>query len=111
MQNEFSREDLEKLFRDAEDFVRRLAKDLSVARLLAENEPIGDLVILSLCDDGLVKSDLLARLKMISDWLKTTEDLYEKQFPEGFPKKDRRYDLTTPPPPGFKTRIDILVVA
>ncbi len=102
----YTDEDLTKLFQDVEDVIKSVAKELSTARLLAENEPIGDLVIYSLLDDSLAKSDLWAHLKIISNWLKTTEEMYQKQFPEGFPKKDGRYNLVDKPP-GFKSRLDI----
>ena len=79
---------------------------MSVARLLAENEPIGDLVMLSLCDDECIKSDLSPRLKMIAGWLEKTEERYAAQFGEGFPQNDGRYDLTRKPE-GFRTRLEI----
>ena len=106
MQHEFSAEDVVKVVRDFNDLIRRIATDFSIARLLAEYEPIGELVVLSLLDDSMPVSDLGARLKVLSDWLKKTEELYDAQFPEGFPKKDGRYDLTNKPPQ-FKSRLDI----
>jgi hypothetical protein len=99
-------EDIKKLLQEVNDLIRQVAKNLSTARLLAENEPVGDLVMLSLLDDTLLKSDLWAHLKIISEWLKNTEELYTGQFPEGFPKKEGRYDLTEKPPQ-FKSRLDI----
>ncbi len=89
---------------------KKLVKDLArhgfAAHLLAQNEPLGDLVILSLMDDELPYSDLWARLKMIADWLKRTEDQYRSQFPPDFPKIGRRYDLSQKPE-GFRSRLDI----
>ncbi len=101
MQQESPKEAIEKLLAEADEFIK-----LSTARLLAENEPIGDLVVLSQMDDSLVYSDLWAHLKIMSDWLKMTEDLYKAQFSEGFPRKDGRYDLTEKPT-SFKSRLDI----
>jgi hypothetical protein len=106
MEQEYTPEDIEKLAKDFDDLIRRLAKDASVARILAENEPLGDLVVYSLLDDTPVKNCLWAYLKLISEWLKKTEELYQQQFPEGFPQKDGRYDLTKPPP-NFKSRFAI----
>jgi hypothetical protein len=106
MEQEYTPEDIDRLVKDFEDLIRRIAKDASVVRILAENEPLGDLVVYSLLDDTPVKSSLWAYLKMISEWLKKTEDLYQQQFPEGFPQKDGRYDLTERPP-NFKSRFDI----
>jgi len=106
LEPKYTVEDLEKLFQELKNLIRRGATDLSTARLLAENEPIGDLVMLSLLDDSLVKSGLWAHLKIISDWLKSTEELYKRQFPDEFPQTDGRYDLTKKPP-GFRSRLDI----
>ena len=106
MRPEFSREDFEKLLQDVDDFIKGVATDPSTARLLTENEPFGDLVLFALLDDSVVKSDLWAHLKIISDWIKATEDSYARQFPDNFPKKDGRYDLSERPS-GFKSRLDI----
>jgi hypothetical protein len=83
-----------------------VAKDISFARLLAENEPIGDLVICSLLDDEQKHSDLWVRLKHIAIWLKETEEAYRKQFPADWPEKNSRYDLSHKPE-CFKTRFQI----
>jgi hypothetical protein len=107
MTPEAAKEAIQKLLQEAKQATKQIAKDLSTARLLAENEPIGDLVILSLLDDGRVTSDLWAHLKIISDWLKKAEELYKLQFPEGFPMKDARYDLNERQPSMFKSRFDI----
>jgi hypothetical protein len=90
---------------------RRLTKEVavmgSIARLLAENEPLGELVMYSLADDELPSSDLWARFKILSGWLAQTEERYKSQFPSDFPKTEAgRYDLSTKPP-GFKSRMDI----
>jgi hypothetical protein len=87
--------ELENRCQEMKALVRRAATEASAARLVAENEPFGDMAMYSLLDDTRVTSDLGARLKIVSTWLTETERLY----------KDR-YDLTEPPS-GFKTRFDI----
>ena len=98
--------ELERRCQEMKALVRQCATELSTARLLAENEPFGELVLYSLLDDTRFTSDLGARLKIVATWLMETERLYKAQFPEGFPTKDGRYDLTEPPS-GFKARFDI----
>ena len=56
--NENPRVLIERLLQETRAANRDLAKFSSVAGLLAENEPVGELVMLSLMDDELVKSDL-----------------------------------------------------
>ena len=85
---------------------RELARFTSIAGVLAENEPIGDLVVYSLLDDTAVSNDVGARLRILSEWLAKTEELYKAQFPEGFPQEEGRYDLREKPPQ-FKTRFEI----
>ena len=100
------REMLNQLLEENNEFVRDLAKDISFARPLAENEPIGDLAICSLLDDEQKHSDLWVRLKHIAIWLKETEEAYRKQFPADWPEKNSRYDLSRKPE-CFKTRFQI----
>jgi hypothetical protein len=97
---------VERLWQESLAATRKLAKFSSSARLLAENEPLGELVMLSLCDDECIKSDLWPRLKTIAVWLEKTEELYAAQFGEEFPKRDDRYDLTRKPA-GFRNRLEI----
>jgi hypothetical protein len=99
-------EKLEQVRRNHAALIKDIAIDLSVARLLAENEPLGELVMLSLLDDERVKTDLWPRLKIIAGWLEKTEELYAAQFGEGFPIKDGRYDLSRKPA-SFKTRLEL----
>jgi hypothetical protein len=106
MPQEPTNENLEKLLQEVDRLIKGLAVDLSTAKLLTENDRLGDLVVLSLLDDDRVKSDLWAHLKIISDWLKRTEELYAGQFPDGCQQRDGRYDLTAKPH-GFKSRFEI----
>jgi hypothetical protein len=100
------RETIRRLVKQQDQIVKDLARDGSAARLLAENEPFGEKVIYSLVDDALPYNDLWARLKIISDWLKETEERYSGQFPSGRPSGGNRYDLSRTPE-GFKSRLDI----
>lgn len=97
---------VEQVVQDFEALVRRLAKETSVAGLLAENEPIGELVTYSLLDDTRLNNDLGARLKILAEWLRKTEERYKSRFPDDFPQKDGQYDLTNKPAQ-FKTRFEI----
>jgi hypothetical protein len=97
---------IEKLLRDDIALSKAAAASTSITRLLAENSPVGDLILYALLDDGRVTNDLWARLKILAGWLEKTEELYAAQFPEGFPQKDGYYDLTLKPEP-FKTRFEI----
>jgi hypothetical protein len=106
MQPEDLREQVDQLLKEYKQLIKYVASHASTARLLAENEPIGELVMLSLMDDPQPYSDLGARFKIISDWLKETEEGYRSQFPEDFPMQGRHYDLSRKPD-GFKTRLEI----
>jgi hypothetical protein len=85
---------------------RNLALRISAARILAENEPIGEMIVLSLCDDGPVDNEVEFYLRRIAGWLKLTEERYKAQFPVDFPQKDGRYDLSTKPE-GFRSRMSL----
>jgi hypothetical protein len=100
------RKAVEKLWRDHLALIRDFATVGSAAILLAENESLGELVMYSLLDDERVQPDLWPRLKLIAGWLEEAEQRYKAQFPEGFPTKDGRYDLTHKPGK-FKTRLQI----
>jgi hypothetical protein len=106
MQDEDPGAAVERLVKVHNQLIKDLAIKASAASLLAEHEKIGELVMLSLMDDELPYSDLWARLKMISNWLKETEERYKRQFPDDFPKIGNRYDLSRKPD-GFKNRGDI----
>src|ERR1700730_4524820 len=101
MEQESLNEYVKTLLKKTRDFIKDTAKHLSAARLLAENEPFGDLVMLSLCDDSLPQTGVWPYLKIIVAWLEETDERYRKQFSDDFPKKDRCYDLAVKPP-GFK---------
>jgi hypothetical protein len=106
MDSQDPHEVLNQLLEESKEFVRDVAKDISFARLLSENEPIGELVICSLLDDEKKHSSLWVRLKHIAIWLKETEEVYRKQFPADWPEQGSRYDLSRKPE-GFKTRWQI----
>jgi hypothetical protein len=97
---------IEELVKQHRKLIRDLASISSPMRLLAENEPVGDLVLLSLMDDELHSSHLWVYLKFVSDWLRETEERYKSQFPGGTPKAGKRLDLSKRPP-GFKSRLEI----
>src|SRR5260370_26727449 len=97
------KERIDRKLRENWEFLRDLAKKSSTAGLLAENEPLGELVAYALLDDPAPESKLWVHFERIADWLKETEELYAKQFPEDWPKQDWRYDLSRKPD-GFKTR-------
>jgi hypothetical protein len=88
------------------ELLRYLAKKTSTAGLLAENEPLGDLVAYTLIDDAAPESNLWVHFERLADWLKETEERYAKQFPADWPKVEGLYDLSTKPE-GFKNRFTI----
>lgn len=84
-----------------------VAQQLSTAKILTENEPIGDLVVLSLLDDTLPKNELGGDLALIAAWLGETEKRYRAQFPDHPPaRKNGRLDLSKKPD-GFKSRLQV----
>ena len=97
---------IQKLLEETRAMTRELARHSSIAGVLAENEPIGDLVVYSLLDDTAVRNDLGARFRILSEWLTRTEELYKAQFPEGFPQDGDHYYLRKKPP-HLKTRFEI----
>jgi hypothetical protein len=62
---------------------------------LAEDEPLGELVMYSLLDDSVVNNDLWVYLKIITDWLKETEERYNGQFPADFHKSNNRSSVSS----------------
>jgi hypothetical protein len=106
METNNPREELKRLHKRTAEIIKDSARHLSAARLLAENEPFGELVMLSLLDDELAYSGLWYYLKSVSDWLKETEERYRSQFPGDKPKTGIRFDLSSKPA-GFKSRLEI----
>jgi hypothetical protein len=106
MANETPHEELERLRQEVDLFIKEMATKHSAARILAENEGIGDLVVLSMCDDAVVNNDLWAYFQMIANFLKETEARYQAQFPGDWPRIDGRFDLSKKPA-GFKARLEI----
>src|SRR5258708_34215810 len=102
METEDPRLILEQLVREHRKLRSEFAHIASPTRLLAENEPIGDLVIYSLSDDELAYSHLFVYFKFISDWLRETEDRYGGQFPGDIPKTERL--ALSEKPADFKSR-------
>ncbi len=97
---------IERTISEIEGHLRDLLKKTSTAGLLAENEPIGDLVVYALIDDAEPDCRLWVHFERLAEWLKETEELYAKQFPADWPKTEGRYDLSSKPD-GFKSRFEI----
>src|SRR5216684_2745502 len=97
------KERIERQIRKSQELLRDLAKKTSTAGLLAENEPLGDLVVYTLIDDAEPECMLWAHFSNLAEWLKETEERYSKQFPQDWPKTEGRYDLSSKPE-GFKAR-------
>ena len=100
------KERIERTIRKSQELLRELAKKTSTAGLLAENEPLGDLVTYTLIDDAAPESNLWVHFERLAEWLKETEERYAKQFPADWPKAEGLYDLSSKPE-GFKDRFAI----
>ncbi len=100
------KERIERTISESRELLRDLAKKTSTAGLLAENEPLGDLVAYTLIDDAAPKSNLWVHFERLAHWLKETEERYAKQFPADWPKVKGLYELSSKPD-GFKNRFTI----
>jgi hypothetical protein len=109
MQPEEAKEIIEKVkttINESWAVLKDLVREASTARLLAENEPLGELVTYTLLDDAMPESKLWVHFARLAKWLKATEERYAKQFPEDWPRIEGRYDVSSKPD-GFRTRFEI----